>query len=67
VEIRINGLQRGLDFGVSKGRSLPAMLEAKAVALAFVPLNSLEAEKEKQQANLFDRYYRILRPPAQSP
>ena len=54
-------------FGVLKGRALPAMLETKAVALAFVPLNSVEAEKEKQQANLFDRYYRILRPPAQSP
>jgi hypothetical protein len=54
-------------FGVLKGRALPAMLEIKAVALAFVPLNSLEAEKEKQQANLFDRYYRILRPPTQSP
>jgi hypothetical protein len=54
-------------FGVLKGRALPAMVEAKAVALAFEPLNSLEAEKEKQQASLFDRYYRILRPPAQSP
>jgi hypothetical protein len=54
-------------FGVSKGRALPAMLEAKAVALAFVPLNSLEAAKKKQQSNLFDRYYRILRPPVQSP
>ena len=54
-------------FGVLKGPALPAMLEAKAVALAFVPLNSVEAAREKQQANLFDRYYRILRPPALSP
>lgn len=54
-------------FGVLRGPTLPAMLEAKAVALALVPLNSVEAEKEKQQANLFDRYYRILRPPAQNP
>jgi hypothetical protein len=54
-------------FGVSKGRALSAMLEAKAVALAFVPLNSLEVANEKQQSNLFDRYYRILRAPAQSP
>ena len=54
-------------FGVLKGPALPAMLETKAVALAFEPLNSLEAEKEKLRADLFDRYYRILRPPAQSP
>ena len=54
-------------FGMLKGRLLPDMLEIKAVALALVPLNSLEAEKEKQRADLFDRYYRILRPPAQSP
>ncbi|HEX2972356.1 MAG TPA: hypothetical protein VHP11_08475 [Tepidisphaeraceae bacterium] len=53
-------------FGMSKGR-LPAFVEGRAVALAFVPYNSLEVEREKQQPKLFDRYYRILRPPAQNP
>jgi hypothetical protein len=54
-------------FGVLKGRTLPAMIESKAVALAFVPLNSAEAEEQKKQAALFDRYYRILRSPVQGP
>ena len=50
-------------FGVMKGAALPAMVEAKAVALAFVPRTSSEIENEKQQRKLFDRYYRILRAP----
>lgn len=54
-------------FGVLKGRGLPAMIEQKAVALAFIPLNSTEVEAQKKQATLFDRYYRVLRPPTQSP
>lgn len=49
-------------FGVLKGPALPALLEAKAVALAIIALNAQDAEKVKDQPNLFDRYYRILRP-----
>lgn len=35
--------------------------------LALVPINSLEAKQQKQQPNLLDRYYRILRPSGQEP
>ena len=50
-------------FGVLKGPTLPSMVESKAVALAIVALNAQDAEKVKDQPALFDRYYRILRPP----
>jgi hypothetical protein len=53
-------------LGVLRGWALPAMLEAKAVALAVERLNSPETKKEKPQATLFDRYYRIVRLPAQN-
>ena len=50
-------------FDVMKGTALPALVEAKVVALAVVPRTSLEIENEKLQPKLFDRYYKILRVP----
>jgi hypothetical protein len=43
------------------GSDLAALVEAKAVALAFVPRTAAEMEKEKSQPKIFDRYYKILR------
>jgi len=50
-------------FVVTSQAALSAMIEAKAVALAFVPLTPSEIESEKQQPKLFDRSYKILRAP----
>lgn len=46
---------------IGAGPNLAALVQAKAVALAFVPLTAAELEKEKSQPKLFDRYYKILR------
>ena len=51
-------------FGVVKGPALPAMVEAKAVALAILARSAAEvALQQPPPPDLFDRYYRILRPP----
>jgi hypothetical protein len=50
-------------FGVVKGPALPAMVEAKAVALAIIARSAAEvARQQPPSPNLFDLYYRILRP-----
>jgi hypothetical protein len=50
-------------FGVVKGPALPAMVEAKAVALAILARSAAEvAQQQPPPPDLFDRYYRILRP-----
>jgi hypothetical protein len=50
-------------FGVVKGPALPAMVEAKAVALAILARSGAEvAQRQPPPQDLFDRYYRILRP-----
>ena len=48
-------------FGVVNGSALAAMVEAKAVALALLPRTALEKEKQKQQPQIVDRHYKILR------
>lgn len=50
-------------FGRSNRSELEAMVAEKSVAVAFVQRSGLEIEKEKQQANLIDRYYETLRAP----
>ena len=51
-------------FGVVKGPALPAMVEANAVALAILARSAAEvAQQQPPPATLFERYYRILRPP----
>jgi len=50
-------------FGVMKGAGLSDLFQAKLVALALVPLTPAEVEMKKQQPNLFDRNYKILRAP----
>jgi hypothetical protein len=51
-------------FGAVKGPALPAMVEAKAVALAIQARSGAEvAQQQTPPANLFDHYYKILRPP----
>jgi hypothetical protein len=48
-------------FGVVKGPALPAMVEAKAVALAILARSAAEvAQQQPPPPDLFDRYYRIL-------
>lgn len=51
-------------FGVVKGPALPAMVEGNAVALAILARSAAEvAQQQPPPTGLFDRYYRILRPP----
>ena len=50
-------------FGVVKGPALPAMVEGNAVALAILARSAAEvAQQQPPLPDLFDRYYRILRP-----
>jgi hypothetical protein len=51
-------------FGVLKGPLLPTLVEQKTVVLAFVPRSATEVEQQRKEARMFERYYRILRPPA---
>ena len=51
-------------FGVLKGPALPSLVEQKTVVLAFVPRSATEVEKQGKEARMFERYYKILMPPA---
>ncbi len=50
-------------FGVMKGSVLPDLVEQKTVALAFMPRSAPEVEEQGNESRLFERYYKILRPP----
>jgi hypothetical protein len=51
-------------FGACKGPTLPALVERQTVALAFVPRSATEVQQQGNEPRIFERYYRILRPPA---
>jgi hypothetical protein len=51
-------------FGALKGPVLPALVDAKTVALAFAPRSATEVQEQGNEPKLFERYYRILVPPS---
>lgn len=51
-------------FGVSKGPILPALVDQKTVALAFVPRSATEVQQQGNEPKIFEHYYRILRMPS---
>jgi preprotein translocase subunit YajC len=51
-------------FGTLKGPTLAALVEQKTVALAFMPRSATEVEQQGGEQRMFERYYRILGPPA---
>jgi hypothetical protein len=49
-------------FGTLKGPLLPELVEKKTVTLAIVPRNATEVEAAGNEARIFERYYKVLRP-----
>jgi len=51
-------------FGVLKGPVLQELVDQKTVALAFTPRSATEVQQQANEPKIFERYYRILRPPS---